>query len=410
MRVLFGEKDGYLGWVDTISEMEDDSGLRKALRNDLRDLRKKVIANIEDYKFPVVLLSDTTPADAVCTIFETLNRTGVKLSVFDLLAARFWPQKVQLRDMWDKARAQYPLLEDYELDPYYLLQAVCLLKPGTAPSCKRKDVLDLTPVHVSEAWEKAVEGMSKALTILRDDCGVLIPKWVPYYTILVPFAALLAKRESEKGLLAGQIRQKIVRWFWCSVFGQTYENAPNSQTSRDFADVGSWLDGGQAPENIDNFSFEAQALFEVGPKQRALYRGVIAIILSQNPRDFHHVKPITRELIERDQIDDHHVFPDVFLRENIKVREAKRRDCILNRTLIDRATNQSLSRRSPSDYFSEMQKKLGKDKVDEVLSSHLLPTGKESPLLMDNYDAFLTWRCEIIGKTINKAIGRGQDL
>ena len=37
---------------------------------------------IDDYHFPVVTLSDKTEPDALCTIFETLNRTGVKLSVF----------------------------------------------------------------------------------------------------------------------------------------------------------------------------------------------------------------------------------------------------------------------------------------------------------------------------------------
>jgi uncharacterized protein with ParB-like and HNH nuclease domain len=57
----------------------------------------KVGAQVNDYHFPVVTLSDKTEPDALCTIFETLNRTGVKLSVFELLAARFWPQNINLR-------------------------------------------------------------------------------------------------------------------------------------------------------------------------------------------------------------------------------------------------------------------------------------------------------------------------
>jgi hypothetical protein len=44
---------------------------------------------IDDYHFPVVTLSDKTEPDALCTIFETLNRTGVKLCVFEWLTARF---------------------------------------------------------------------------------------------------------------------------------------------------------------------------------------------------------------------------------------------------------------------------------------------------------------------------------
>jgi len=52
------------------------------------------IKPIEDYPFPLVTLSERTEMDAVCTIFETLNRRGVKLTVFELLTARFWSKGV----------------------------------------------------------------------------------------------------------------------------------------------------------------------------------------------------------------------------------------------------------------------------------------------------------------------------
>ena len=71
-------------------------------------------------------LSDKTEPDALCTIFETLNRTGVKLSVFELLTARFWPQNINLRALWEKARAEHPVIEDFEVDPYYVLQGISL--------------------------------------------------------------------------------------------------------------------------------------------------------------------------------------------------------------------------------------------------------------------------------------------
>jgi hypothetical protein len=40
-----------------------------------------------------------TEADVLCTIFETLNRTGVKL--FEPLTARFWPLKINLLELWE---------------------------------------------------------------------------------------------------------------------------------------------------------------------------------------------------------------------------------------------------------------------------------------------------------------------
>ena len=80
---------------------------RSASRSRMRSTRieEQWIKAIDDYHFPVVTLSDKTEPDALCTIFETLNRTGVKLSVFELLTARFWPQNINLRALWDEGAA-----------------------------------------------------------------------------------------------------------------------------------------------------------------------------------------------------------------------------------------------------------------------------------------------------------------
>ena len=398
---LAGGKNSFYRWLDDLCEAIEDKEEKASLKSKLLSVQERVIENVEGYKFPVVLLSDKTPADAVCTIFETLNRTGVKLSVFDLLAARFWPEQVKLREMWESALEANPILPDFEIDPYYVLQTIALLRTEGAPSCKRKEVLQLKSGQVAENWAQAIAGMANALEILRDDCGVLTSKWLPYTTIVIPFAALLAKYPA-KGLAKGEIRKKLSRWFWCSVFGQIYENAPNSQSAKDLQEVGSWLKGSEPPSQISSFSFEPATLYEVTPKQRALYRGVIALLLSRNPRDFHEVKPLTRSVISEKNVDDHHIFPDAYLKD-AGVKEVKRRDCILNRTLIDRSTNQSLCRKDPQSYFGEMRNRLGKPAFTKLLTSHLIPEDDDSPLLKNDYDLFLEWRCQQIGNAIKEA-------
>jgi hypothetical protein len=59
----------------------------------VREAYEKYVKPIEDYQFPVVELAPSTSLEAVCSIFETLNRTGIRLSVFDLLAARFYAKE-----------------------------------------------------------------------------------------------------------------------------------------------------------------------------------------------------------------------------------------------------------------------------------------------------------------------------
>jgi hypothetical protein len=371
----------------------------------LTKINNEWIKTIDDYHFPVVTLSAKTEADALCTIFETLNRTGVKLSVFELLTARFWPHNIRLRDLWDKAREEHPIIEEFEVDPYYLLQSIALAS-RPAPSCKRNDVLDLTPADIEAWWEKVVSGLAIGLTILRDDCKVMLPKWLPYQTMLAPMAAVLAKSGMPKTAEAGAQREKLKRWFWCAVFGQAYESSPNSQSARDTGELVAWMTGGAPPESVQALRFDPKTLRDVTPRQRSIYRGTICLILGtgNGARDFHTQAVITGNLLNEQGIDDHHVFPDDFLRKKKGVASTRLRDCVLNRTLIDRTTNQMISNRPPSEYLSDIRN-TPDFPFDVVLTSHCLPTGDRSPLWTDDYEAFLGWRQERLWQEIRRATG-----
>jgi len=401
---------GFSGWMNQVlKERCKDMTEMLDLQKRLSHLNEEWIRPIEEYEFPMVTLNEETSGSAVCTIFETLNRTGVKLSVFDLLTARFWAQDLNLRQLWEEARADDPVIEDFEIDPYYVLQIIGLLEPGTdkdghlrAPSIKRSAILEMDVAQPRNGWSTAVAGLSAILSILRDECGVLIPGLIPYTTILIPMAAVWASQENVKGADAGANRIKFLRWFWCSVFGQQYENAPNSQAEKDFGELKSWMSGGPEPESVTSFSLESLKLRNVRPKQRAVYRGAMALILQNGALDFHKRGPITSQLIadKKNPVDDHHIFPRAFL--NKQDVPAALRDCILNRTYIDRATNHRLSKRAPSDYFSEIRQKHGPQDTDELFRTHLLPTGNDSPLLKDDFEGFLTRREKLLMDLIQK--------
>jgi hypothetical protein len=388
---LFGDSGGFDDWLDRVLEIRAEKDLRKPLRA----VRDQCIKNLEDYEFPMVTLIENTTASAVCTIFETLNRTGVKLSVFDLLAARFWPEDVRLRDLWDEAQEQYPVIADFEVEPYYLLQSISLFTAKAAPSCKRGDVLQMDVAQIPSGWHPIVRGLADFLQMLRDDCGIVLPRWLPYNTIVIPGAAAFALAATLTGPKSGAAREKIRKWFWCSVFAQAYERSPNSQAAKDFVELKRWLDGGAEPETVASFGFDPDQLKRTTPRQRAIYRGVIALILKHGARDFHTGKRITANMIQEEKIDDHHVFPQGYIAECLPSVSATLRDCVLNRTLIDKATNIRISKRAPADYLAEIESEI-KAKLTAVLESHVLPGTPESPLQRNDFDQFLVARQMLI--------------
>jgi hypothetical protein len=404
LSILKSGSGGFLEWIFNYTNRLADAEkvpMQKALKK-ISDTWFKVI---DDYQFPVVTLSQDVKPDALCTIFETLNRTGVKLSVFELLTARFWPQNINLRKLWDEATAKYTIIEEYEIDPYYFLQAISLAS-RQAPSCKRKDVLDLTAAEINDWWDRVVEGVVTGLKILRDDCKVVSAKWLPYQTMIAPLAAVLAKVEPTKTPEFGGRREQLKRWFWCSVFGQQYESAPNSKSAKDVTELVVWLKGGAEPEIVSSIKFDPNTLRDTTPRQRAIYRGTICLVLgcAGGARDFHTQSVITGNLIEQEGIDDHHIFPAAYLEKKKGVKESKRRDCILNRTLIDRTTNQLISDRAPSDYLAEI-KNTPNFPFDSVLGSHCLPVGDASPLMSDDFDKFVSWRQDKLWKEIQRVTG-----
>jgi len=403
---LLGRKDGFNGWSKDVRRALPISAEEKeALEDQLDRAYTQWIKPIYEYQFPVVTLAADTPADAVCTIFETLNRTGVKLSVFELLTARFWPQGVNLRRLWDEAKDAHPIIDDFAVDPYYVLQSLALASRAR-PSCKRSDILKLTADDIRTHWETVVGGLADALRILREDCGVIAPQWLPYNTILLPFAAVLAVRPLPRGPDHAAIRAKLVKWFWCSVFGQAYESSPNSQAARDVTAVTAWLDGGPEPETVSDFAFDDRILRRTTPRQRAVYRGTICLTLRNGARDFHSDQPITANLIERNHIDDHHIFPAAWVRRERPDKPAAVADCVLNRTLIGRTTNHLISDRAPSDYMAEVRDaRDNADAFDALLESHLIPSGPDSPIWDDDFEGFLARRQAALWERIRAVTG-----
>jgi len=405
LSVLKGGAGGFLEWLLNVTNPLPPNE-RLSMQDGLRQINENWIKTIDDYHFPVVTLSDKTEEAALCTIFETLNRTGVKLSVFELLTARFWTQKINLRALWDKAREEHTIISDYDVDPYYVLQAIALASEHRAPTCKRSDVLKLGAADIESGWEAAISGLAAGLEILRDDCKVELPKWLAYQTMLIPLAAVIARVGMPNTPVAGVRRGKLKRWFWCSVFSQAYESSPNTQSAKDFSELIKWLEGGPEPEVVTAFRFDPKSLRDVTPRQRSIYRGTICLILGNGTgaRDFHSQAIITGKLMADEGIDDHHIFPANFLEKQKGITVARHRDCVLNRTLIDSTTNKMISNRAPSDYLAAIRNTPGFP-FDEVLASHILPTGDDSPFWTDDYESFLSWRQQQLWQEIKRVTG-----
>jgi hypothetical protein len=380
-RVRNGES---IRWIDAVVKARDDED-PDHVRSVLYDVQQAFVEPLVRYAFPVTELPATTELEAVCTIFETLNRTGKPLTTFELISARAFAGGLSLNDYWASAKHDHTIIEDFDIDPVYLLQVIAL---RVGPSAKRGVVLRLPAEVIEREWQAAVESMAAALSMLRTECGVLTGKWLPYRPMLIPLAVAWREITNATGPAQGAMRAKLIRWFWCACFTGEYESSSASLAERDSPLLTSWLAGGDSPPVVSDFGWDPERWRSVTTRQQGLYKATIALMLSQAPRDFHTAAPLTPALIDEAKIDDHHIFPRAYLRDVGLGAEA---DTVLNHALIDRATNVRIGKHEPSSYLTEIRSALGKD-LDAVLTSHHLPAETDSPLTKNDYYAFLTWR------------------
>lgn len=392
----------FANWRDDIIEARitaDPTVDRRELQRTLNDIEARFVTPVLQYQFPVTTLGSDTDLDAVCTIFETLNRTGVKLSVFDLLVARGYAQGVELRALLEKARADYPLLSEFDIDAYYLLQVVATwAKQGP----QRGKVLGLNvKTEVEPMWEAAARSMSQCLSMLQSECGVLRRKYLPYATMLLTMAAVWPTVDEASGPEVAERRDKLRRWFWCATFAQRYETQGNTRTQNDVPTLVAWLTGvGPQPDVM--IEGELRSFRTISSPTQALYNAALALSLRNHPLDFHAGQPLTPQRISIDQIDDHHVFPQAYLPKDMA---KPLKDCVLNRTLIDRKTNISILAKAPSAYLGAMSDALSPELLTRILESHSLPSAADGPLFNDDYDGFLVWREANLHRMIREVTG-----
>jgi len=386
-------------WLDELMELrKEDVAEKKLLKDELRRVNRELLLPMLEYKFPVVTLQKETSMDAVCMMFETLNRRGVKLTVFELLMARSFADKVSLRQLWDETLIKHPIIQHFGIDPYYVLQAICLINQN---SIKRADVLDLSPKLISQHWTLITDSLAYSLKLLQREEGVLSAKFLPYFTMLVPMTVVVSKTQNLKEIEIGKRNSKIRKWFWASIFASTYEVGPTARSVSDYKELLRWIEG----EDLELYSlkklyYTEDMLLEVTPKQRAHYSGVLALILSNGCKDFHNASSLSYDYMKENDVDDHHIFPKNFLKGKFPEEKI---NCIVNRTMIDASTNRTISDNPPSKYLKKISVELGDKQVVTALESHLI---QKVHLEKDDFELFLKDRSKAILKLLSDKLGR----
>lgn len=363
----------------------------------------------QQFKVPAIELTQDTPREAVCQVFEKVNTGGVTLTVFELMTATFAADEFNLRDDWEARRerltAKHDVLE--AVDGTSFLTAVTLLASyrrhlaqRTAVSCKRADVLKLD-LSDFKALEAALElGFKRAAELLAEE-KIFDERSLPYATQLIPLATICAHL-GERTTLHG-IKQSLLRWYWSGVLGELYGGANETRFAMDMQDVVAWVDGGAEPRTVRDANFAPTRLLSLQSRLAAAYKGLAALLMKHGGRDFVSGTPIDLNSYFNNAIDIHHIFPRAWCEKQKLPKE--KWNSVINKAPLAASTNRFISGDAPSVYLNRIQKakQVPPHSLDEFLASHAIPV---LAIRTDDFDAFIRSRAVALLDLIQQAMGK----
>lgn len=374
------------------------------------------IENITGYNVLTLDVPLSEKPENIAVLFEKINRTGVKLSVFDLLTARLYIF-LNLREEWEKSFDEYANIQKFALNdkrdtkvPYYFIQAIALYE---GLSIKARDMLKIDEKHINqEIWAKTAKIFNDdvlARLLDKNEYGVGdIDKWLPYKPMAIVMLALFKNKKKDI--------QKVNYWYWSSVFSERYAGSTESKLTKDYKELLKWFeDDTKLPEVVIEMRNILYKTFTIKDKKYAgnsVYKGVFNLLFMHDAKDFYENDKLK---FSTDELDDHHIFPKKFL-ENKGVDVDW--DMVANRTLIGSRTNKKISKKAPAVYVKEMLENNSNDEsiVKSILEKHfideemygILNTVTEESTkeeITDAFNAFINRREVLIQQHIADLIG-----
>lgn len=381
------------------------------------EFEKKIIKGFNGYNLPVIVMKKENTKEAVCQVFEKVNTGGVSLTVFELLTASFASDEFDLKADWEDIKNKfkpYKILNNTSNTD--IIQAITLYSTFNkrlaaitsgltenipSVSAKRKEMLNLTLSEYLKYRDEIVEGFIKSSKILVEN-HIFNSRDLPYSTQLVPMAAILAKLGDKIDNVGN--KNKLMRWFWCGVFGELYGSANETRYALDMIQVTDWIENNaEEPKTIYDANFSPSRLNTLRTRNSAAYKGVYALMMDENTKDWLSATKIDFITYFSESIDIHHIFPVAWCEKNNIPRNDY--DCIINKTPLSGRTNRIVSGDAPSKYLERLKKRAGvsDSEFNDILRSHVV-----SPDYMykDDFYGFFNNRKEQILQRIEKAIGK----
>ncbi|WP_187620193.1 DUF262 domain-containing protein [Selenomonas ruminis] len=437
------------------------------LRNNWADAMNEMVAKTVSQDIYFIELNADEIGRAV-TIFENMNASGTRLSVFDLVVARAAtgnrgcdsliscinerlkeefaiPNALasNIKEMVNIAE-DMKLIKDDEIDTDFKNAFISMLpvkkkidsisnKNGSmvkisSDDLKQNKILKLSSDEIYSSVNDVIDALKRAYAFLQYRCGLISIKNLSYRLMIIPIACIFLDKERWNNKV---ILDRVECWYWASIFDGSFSANQNNKSSEDIKKLFDFAVGGYTSifdERINNvFNLrgysDLDALLGTDDYSwnEAMHQGILSYILSRNPLDFQKTASIhlraweaARKLtVSYNHVDyvidlhDHHLIPLCQDMDN-KYSDSEKNLRKDKKFILNSPLNRTY-------ITSEANTRISKDKIDSYMNDingystneHFIPSSLKKKKNENNetyYRRVLTDRYKLLSEEMKKEL------
>lgn len=351
---------------------------------------QKLLNSIKDYKIASVKIGDMS-LDEVAPIFERINSTGRRLTMVDLMRAATWSGEFDLSDTIDMVRSA---LEDKNFEAVPEIEILRNLSTCAGLGVTKEDInklRNLSSEQLKIIAEKCKSAYMHAVDFITTELPVTAHGYLPYslqLTFLVEFFNLCSLPSLNQ-------RKEIKKWFWRTSITRYFASFNTAQLNTELKNIRSFARGEIEIIPINKGLSYKELIESQFILSKAISKTFALILASNKPQSLLDGAVINTEsvLSTVNKKEYHHIFPKDYLKN--KGYSSNEVNKNANICILNLGNNRNISNKAPSEYFLEIQMRLG-DNLEGVLQSNFINKEAYDCAISNDYNGFIKARNKII--------------
>lgn len=353
------------------------------------------------YQVPLVTLGDMS-IDDVAPIFERINSTGTRLTIYDLMRAATWSPDFDLGNTVDSIKAALEPKKFETLDNKTFLRTLGAAAGGDFSAQSIDALRELDKAALALAADVMKAAALRAADFLSTEIGAPRAEALPYanqFAVLCEVFRLMPTPTSDQ-------LDEIKRWFWLTTLSGYFGGWDSGQMAQDTRQVRAFA-AGEADNLGEGGVIPSATVWRLKQfRSNSAVSKMFGLMLAhKSPVDIVNGQKIDpgKSLAWSNDKEYHHFFPQAYLRrQGVSAGAA---NVVGNIVLLTSKSNIDIRDAAPSKYLAEIIEEVGREVLVERLAQSLVPEAALDAALQDDFQGFLEARSDFLHTHVQALTG-----